>query len=83
MLKRNLSPMDFLDSECRVTPWRDYGHYGMKAYRIWICRTGLFWFQRHEWLPEGANQSQMDPWIPGVKSFGGATLPAPDEEEYY
>lgn len=82
MLKRNLDPRDFLDSEARFTEWKEHGHYGFRAYRVWICRSGMFWFQRHEWLREGANQSELEPWIQTpIKSFGGATLPAPEEDE--
>lgn len=81
LLKRGLSPLDFLDSEARVTEWIDFPYDGMKAYRIWICRSGRFWFQRHEWLREGENQTRFDDWIHSTRSFGGARLPAPEIDE--
>ncbi|QIG67421.1 hypothetical protein EVB39_092 [Rhizobium phage RHph_TM3_3_9] len=64
MLKNNLEPTDFADSEVRVTEIMPFdGHGGAVAYRIWICRCTHHWFQRHEWFYEDRNQSEFDKWI--------------------
>lgn len=82
LLKRGLQPTDFADSDCRVSEWREFLHYGIKAYRVWVCRSGMFWFQRHEWQREGRNQTELDPWIPTpIKRFHEAMMPAPEDYE--
>lgn len=65
-----------LDPECRVSPWRHVE--GLPPFRIWICRTSLGWFQRHEWQVQGRNSTDMEDWIPSTRGFGSATLPPPE-----
>lgn len=81
MLKRGLEPTDFLDSEVRVTEWYDFESADCRAYRIWICRAGIFWFQRHEWLRNGKNQSDMQPWIQTKLSDFPSHMFTPEEDE--
>ena len=63
VLRDNLEPTDFADAVCRVSPWRDFGHSGYSAVRVWLCRCGGHWFQRHEYAEEGKNQPRVDPWL--------------------
>lgn len=62
-LRDNLQPTDFADADCRVTPWVDFNDYGYSAYRVWECRCGAYWFQRHEWAKDGANSTKLEDWI--------------------
>jgi hypothetical protein len=63
VLRDNLEPTDFADAVCRVSPWHPFGHYGYSENRVWLCRCGGHWFQRHEWAQDGKNHTQTDPWI--------------------
>lgn len=63
VLRDNLQPTDFADAECRVSDWRPHPYYGYSHVRVWLCKCGHHWFQRHEWAREGANSTQVDDWI--------------------
>ncbi len=63
LLRDNLQPTDFADAVCKVTDWNPFDGYTAEGYRIWVCRCGFHWFQRHEWLIKGKNQTQLDEWI--------------------
>lgn len=82
-LKDNLEPTDFINADCRLTDWLDFAAHGIRSYRIWLCQVGNHWFQRHEWLHDGKNETQLDDWIyRGIISSdlfagGGFVHPAP------
>lgn len=83
LLRDNLQPTDFADSDCRVTDWVPFdGHGGVNAYRIWVCRCTHHWFQRHEWAKTGANQTEINEWIYNGyfprRVFDAHFKPAPD-----
>jgi hypothetical protein len=63
VLRDNLEPTDFADAVCRVSDWKEFGHHGYSAVRVWLCRCGFHWFQRHEWAEDGRNQTRVDPWL--------------------
>jgi len=64
LLRDNLQPTDFADADCRITDWHDFtGTLGEDAYRIWMCKCGSHWFQRHEWRYTGRNFTDMQEWI--------------------
>lgn len=63
VLRDNLQPTDFADAVCRVSQWTPFKHYGYTANRVWLCKCGGHWFQRHEWAEEGRNATQIDEWI--------------------
>lgn len=76
VLRDNLEPTDFADAVCRVTDWHPHPHFGMTAYRIWLCNNSGHWFQRHEWAVEGRNQTRLDEWLYSgfskTRGFGAA-----------
>ena len=63
VLRDNLEPTDFADAVCKVSDWRDFGHYGISHVRVWLCQCGCHWFQRHEYAEEGRNQTRLKPWL--------------------
>lgn len=63
ILKNNMQPTDFADADCRLTDWMDFNAYGYRSYRIWLCKAGNHWFERHEWLREGKNDTSLDEWL--------------------
>lgn len=63
VLRDNLEPTDFADAVCKVSEWKRFGHYGYTANRVWLCKCGGHWFQRHEWIEEGRNATKIDEWI--------------------
>ena len=63
VLRDNLQPTDFADAECRVSNWTPHPYYGLKEVRIWLCKCGPHWFQRHEWARDGLNSTELDEWI--------------------
>ncbi len=69
LFKKHLEPTDFADSECRVTEWVPFPgkindvYVYPTAYRIWRCRAGRHWFQRHEWSYPDRNSTSVDDWI--------------------
>jgi len=63
LLRDNLQPTDFADAELRVSDWHDGDYFNCRAVRIWCCRCGNFWFQRHEWQPKAGNATVLDDWI--------------------
>ena len=63
VLRDNLQPTDFADAVCRVSDWRSFGHYGYSHVRVWLCKCGYHWFQRHEWAEDGRNSTKIDDWI--------------------
>ena len=63
ILRDNLQPTDFADAVCRVSSWKTFGFHGYSENRVWLCRCGGHWFQRHEWAEDGKNQTRIDPWI--------------------
>lgn len=84
-LRDNLQPTDFANADCRVSPWVDFPHYGNRAMRVWVCKCGNYWFQRHEWHREGRNSTELDEWIfSGYyhnKQHAPHMLPAPALED--
>jgi hypothetical protein len=81
-LRDNLQPTDFAEADCRVSPWSEFRYHNCVAVRVWVCKVGNYWFQRHEWQIEGKNATQLDDWIfSGYrhgKSHAPHMLPAPD-----
>lgn len=63
VLRDNLQPTDFADAVCRVSDWTPHPYYGLKEVRVWLCKCGSHWFQRHEWAREGVNSTELDEWI--------------------
>lgn len=63
LLRDNFQPTDFADAECRVSEWWHADFHTAKATRVWVCRCSAYWFQRHEWMIEGKNQTEFDDWI--------------------
>lgn len=63
VLRENLQPTDFSDAVCRVSPWRDFSYHGYSAVRVWLCRCGGHWFQRHEYSEIGRNFPKIEEWI--------------------
>lgn len=63
LLKNSMEPTDFSDSVCRVSDWVEGDFYSASAYRIWLCRSGYHWFQRHEWARSRKNSSMLDEWV--------------------
>lgn len=90
LLKNNMQPTDFADSECRVSEWVEpsgapWAGSLVVAYRVWECRCSAYWFHRHEWLKQGENQSQMDDWqfygYHPRRTFAAHMKPAPNLED--
>ena len=85
LLKGNLQPTDFADSECRVSPWVWVSWEAASGYRVWSCRCSGFWFQRHEWARPGRNSTEVEPWIfSGYhphRRFEAHLIPAPPEDD--
>lgn len=63
VLRDNLQPTDFADAVCRVSNWTPHPYYGFSHVRVWLCKCGNHWFQRHEWARRDANQTDLDEWI--------------------
>lgn len=63
VLRDNLEPTDFANAECKVSEWKDFGYHEYSANRVWLCRCGGHWFQRHEWAEDGRNQTRTDAWL--------------------
>lgn len=86
LFKKHLEPTDFLDSECRLTEWLTFPRkpsevHCASAYRVWVCRVGRHWFQRHEWQYDDRNSTQLDDWLyTRLTGFKPCTRLATDEE---
>lgn len=63
VLRDSLQPTDFADAVCKVSNWREFGHHGYSSVRVWLCRTGNHWFQRHEWQEDGKNHTCIEEWL--------------------
>jgi hypothetical protein len=65
LLRDGFQPTDFADADCRVGSWWHHDFHGLySACRVWVCKCGKgYWFQRHEWVKVGANETSMDDWI--------------------
>lgn len=59
--KKEMEPTDFLDSDCRISDWHNLTP-ELKC-RIWMCKCGFYWFQRHEWHKSDKNHTEKDEWI--------------------
>ncbi len=63
--------------DVRVTEWYDvtkrpeWDDSTVAAYRIYVARYGVLWYQRHEWTFRHRNSIDQDPWIPSISHFGG------------
>lgn len=63
VLRDNLQPTDFADAVCKVSGWTAHPYYGYESVRVWLCKCGNHWFQRHEWAKAGVNSTELDEWI--------------------
>lgn len=63
--------------ETRRTGEFAFGHYGIRAYRIWQQFDGRRWFQRHEWIRNDGS-SEFDNWIDGHKAWASDAQPVED-----
>lgn len=77
--------MPRLPVEIRVTAWVNvednplWATSNIAAYRIWIEKDGLRWYQCHEWEYRHGNRERWaEGWIHGVRGWGSAQ---PTEEE--
>lgn len=67
-----------------VGTWRDYPHYGLTHYRIWMRLAHGVWMQRHEWRQESGKSRFDGPnegWIIGCQVAPGEGYTLLDEDE--